>query len=293
MAVCMATTAPWIGGRSPSSRAPSSPTRTTAEAGWPRSEGPAVKYISSSPGTRMLTLPCPLAEIAPLATTRWAMSATCSARSLSMTLPSYAFRAMVTRLPSRVYGPYTDAMPPGQVAVDGGVGLHPLFGSAADLPDDPGRDAGGQHAIGDDHARRHRGAARNQRPAADDRAVEHRGPVTHQRFLADDRAVDHAQVADGRPLPHLGHRVAAAVQHRPVLDVRAPPHEDRSEVGAQHRAVPDGRLGLDAHVPDQGGRRRDPRGGADLRLEAFELEKWHPPMMYPAARQGYSWPERQ
>ena len=45
-----------------------------------------MKYISSAPGTRMLTLPCPLAEIAPLATTRWAMSATCSARSLSMML---------------------------------------------------------------------------------------------------------------------------------------------------------------------------------------------------------------
>jgi hypothetical protein len=76
MAVCMATTAPWIGGSSPSSRVPSSPTRTTAEAGWPRSEGPAVKYISSAAGTRTLTLPCPFAEIAPLATTRAAIPAT-------------------------------------------------------------------------------------------------------------------------------------------------------------------------------------------------------------------------
>jgi hypothetical protein len=31
MAVCMATTAPWMGGRSPSSRVPSSPARTTVE----------------------------------------------------------------------------------------------------------------------------------------------------------------------------------------------------------------------------------------------------------------------
>ena len=84
MAVCMATTAPWMGGRSPSSRVPSSPIRTTAEAGWSRSDGPAVKYISSAPGTRTLTLPCPFAEIAPLATTRRAMSTTWSARSLSM-----------------------------------------------------------------------------------------------------------------------------------------------------------------------------------------------------------------
>src|SRR6202451_3001398 len=70
IAVCIATTAPWMGGRSPSSRVPSSPTRTTMEAGWSRSEGPAVKYISSAPGTRTLALPCPFAEIAPLATTR-------------------------------------------------------------------------------------------------------------------------------------------------------------------------------------------------------------------------------
>ena len=76
MAVCMATTAPWMGGSSPSSKVPSRPTRTTAEAGWSRSEEPAVKYISAAPGTRTLTLPCPFAEIAPLATTRCAMSAT-------------------------------------------------------------------------------------------------------------------------------------------------------------------------------------------------------------------------
>ena len=76
MAVCMATTAPWMGGSSPSSSVPSSPTRTTAEAGWSRSDGPAVKYISAAPGTRTLTLPWPFAEIAPLATTRWAMSTT-------------------------------------------------------------------------------------------------------------------------------------------------------------------------------------------------------------------------
>ncbi len=36
----------WIGGSSPSSKVPSSPTRTTAETGWFRGEEPAVKYIS-------------------------------------------------------------------------------------------------------------------------------------------------------------------------------------------------------------------------------------------------------
>src|SRR5579871_1512588 len=179
---------------------------------------------------------------------------------------------MVTRWPSRVYGPCTYGMPPGQVAVDGGIALHPDLGTAADLPDDPGRNPGGQHAIGDDQVRRYRGAARDQRPAADDHAVEHRGSVTDQRFGSDDRAVDHAQVTDGRPLPHLGYRIGTAMQHRPVLDVRPAPDHNGPEVGAQDRAVPDGRLVLHPHVPDQGRRGRDPRGGADLRLEALELE---------------------
>jgi len=43
--------APWMGGRSPSRRVPSSATRTTADRAWLRSDGPAVKYISSAPGT--------------------------------------------------------------------------------------------------------------------------------------------------------------------------------------------------------------------------------------------------
>src|SRR5690348_95464 len=101
MAVCMATTAPWIGGSSPSSKVPSSPIRTTADAGWSRSEGPAVKYISSAPGTRTLTLPCPFAEIAPLATTRRAISVTWPARSLSTAHP-LACRGQ--RIPARRYG---------------------------------------------------------------------------------------------------------------------------------------------------------------------------------------------
>src|ERR1039458_8953821 len=93
MAVCMATTAPWMGGSSPSSSVPSSPTRTTAPAAWLRSDGPAVKYISAAPGTRTLTLPCPLAEIAPLATTRWAISTSSSTKPLSMTPPQATLAA--------------------------------------------------------------------------------------------------------------------------------------------------------------------------------------------------------
>src|SRR5437762_2760864 len=40
----------------------------------------------------------------------------------------------------------------GQGAVDLRVGVHPLLGPALDLTGDPGRDAHGDHAVGDDHA---------------------------------------------------------------------------------------------------------------------------------------------
>jgi len=117
---------------------------------------------------------------------------------------------------------------------------------------------------------------------ADARAVEHCGAVADQRFGPDDGAVDHAQVTDGRALADLGHRVGAAVQHRTILDVRAAAHQDRAEIGAEHGAVPDGGFGLDPDVPDQGGRGRNPRRRADVRLAAFEGEQWHPPIMHPA-----------
>src|SRR6266567_3308889 len=174
-------------------------------------------------------------------------------------------------------------VPPGQLAVDGGVGLHPLPGLPGDLPGDPGRDPHGEHAVGDDHPRRHRRARRDQGAAAYASAVEHRSAVAHQRFRADDGPVDHAQVTDGGALADLGHRVGAAVQHRTVLDVRAAADQDRAEIGAEHGPVPDGGFGLDPDVPDQGGRRRDPRRWADVRLAALKGEQWHPPIMHLAA----------
>ena len=50
-------------------------------------------------------------------------------------------------------------------------------------------------------------------------------------------------------------------------------------IGPQHGPVPDGRLRLDAHVPDQGGGGRDPRRRADFWLMALKGKQWHPPMM--------------
>jgi len=163
-------------------------------------------------------------------------------------------------------------VPSGQFAVNDRVRVYPLLRPAGDLADDPGRDSDRDHAVGNDHPRRHGGTRRDQGPAADDDAVQDRGTVTHQRLGADDGAVHHAQVADRGALADLGHRVIAAVQHRTVLDVRAVPDDDRAEVGAEHGAVPDGGFGLDPHVPDQGGGGGDPGPGADLRLTAFEGE---------------------
>src|SRR5690348_924224 len=168
--------------------------------------------------------------------------------------------------------PGAGRVPLGQLAVNDRVRVYPLLRPAGDLAGDPGRDSDRDHAVGNDHPRRHGGTRRDQGAAADDDAVQDRGAVAHQRLGADDRAVHHAQVADRGALADLGHRVIAAVPHRTVLDVRAVPDDDRAEVGAEHGAVPDAGFGLDPHVPDQGGGGGDPGPGADLRLTAFEGE---------------------
>jgi len=79
-----------------------------------------------------------------------------------------------------------------ELAVDLGVGLYPHLRAAADLPEDPGGDPGGEHAVTDDHRRRYRAAGRDHGMTAHDRAVEHGGSVAHQRLVADDRAVHDA-----------------------------------------------------------------------------------------------------
>jgi hypothetical protein len=92
--------------------------------------------------------------------------------------------------------------------------------------------------------------------------------------------VHYAQVPDRRSLADLGDGVGAAVQDRSVLDIRSPSHDDRPEVGPQHSPIPDGRLGLHAHVPDQGGGGSNPRLGADIRLMALKCEQWHSLIMH-------------
>lgn len=74
----MSMTALLIGGTSPSRISPSSRIRATISEVKPCSVGAVEKSISEEFGMRMLTLPCPFAEMAPLATTAAAVSASCS-----------------------------------------------------------------------------------------------------------------------------------------------------------------------------------------------------------------------
>src|SRR6185312_8495425 len=103
----------------------------------------------------------------------------------------------------RPYKPGARRVPPGQLAVSGRVRVYPLLSPAGDLADDPGRDSDRDHAVGNDHPRRHGGTRRDQGAAADDDAVQDRGAVTYQRFGADDGPVHHAQVADRGALADL------------------------------------------------------------------------------------------
>jgi hypothetical protein len=147
---------------------------------------------------------------------------------------------------------------PGKFAVDFRIGIDPLLGASADLPRDPCRGTDGEHAVRHGHSRRYDRAGRDKRAPADDCAVQDCRAVADQRLGGENRAVDHAQMADGHALADLGNRVLAAMQHRAVLDVRSAPDDDRTEVRAQYRSVPDRCFVLDADVTDERSCRGDP-----------------------------------
>ena len=113
---------------------------------------------------------------------------------------------------------------------------------------------------------------RDQGAAADDGTVENGGAVPDQCLGADSRAVHDTQVADRRACSHLGDGIVPTVQHRAVLDVGTAPHDDRSEVGAQYRAVPDRGPVFDPDIADQRGGRGDPGSGADSRGVSLKRE---------------------
>ena len=132
MAVCIATTAPWIGGSLPSRSVPSSATRAMPSGCSPFSDEADVKYISSAPGTRRLTLPCPLAEMAPPASTFAAVSSTWSTRFLSidvspLTSPVHHERPHSSRPGAQYHGPPAGTMLRGGLRAPGhgyiGIGL--------------------------------------------------------------------------------------------------------------------------------------------------------------------------
>ena len=174
-------------------------------------------------------------------------------------------------------------MPPRKFAVDPGIGCDPLPGSAGDRPGNPGGHADREHARRDLHPGGHRSPGRDQGARPDDGAIEHGSPVADQCLGVHHAAVHHADMPDRGPLTDLGDRIGSAVQHRAVLDIRAAAHQDRPEVGPEHRPVPDGRLRLDADVAHQGGGGGDPGLWAHSGSDTLEREQWHPPMMHGGA----------
>src|SRR5258708_15929475 len=145
----------------------------------------------------------------------------------------------------------TCGMPAGELSIDLRVSVTPFLGAPADRARDPGGSSDSEHPGRDDHSGGHSAAGSNERPAADHRAIQHRRAVADKCLGFDHRAMYYAQVTDGRAFPDFRHRVLAAVQDRPVLDVRTAPDDDRPEVRAQHGPVPDRSLLLDQDVADE------------------------------------------
>jgi hypothetical protein len=82
-------------------------------------------------------------------------------------------------------------------------------------------------------------------------------------------------VTDGRATADLDARACRHVHDRAVLHVGPLADDDRIQIAAQHRVVPDRGARLDGHVADEDGGGRDERGRVDVRLLAFEAEEWH------------------
>src|SRR5438270_364270 len=164
----------------------------------------------------------------------------------------------------------------GQHLVGLGVDAHPLFGGGAgQRAAHLGRRAHRQHAVGHLGARRDERAAGHHRPDADAGAVQHGGSVADEALLAEPGRVHGAVVADrgaGADLDALG---AVDVHDRAVLHVGAPVDDDRLEIRAHHRVVPDRGALLDRDVADDDRRRRDERRRMHARMLSLEAEQWH------------------
>src|SRR5438132_14054941 len=164
----------------------------------------------------------------------------------------------------------------GQHLVGLGIDAHPAFGGGAgQRAAYLGRRAHRQHAVGHLGARRDERAAGHHRPDADAGAVQHGGSVADEALLAEPGRVHGAVVADrgaGADLDALG---AVDVHDRAVLHVGAPVDDDRLEIGAHHRVVPDRGALLDRDVADDDRRRRDERRRMHARMLSLEAEQWH------------------
>src|SRR5215468_6269518 len=157
-----------------------------------------------------------------------------------------------------------------------GIGAHPALGRCAgEWTAHLRRRAQRERSLGDFGLGRHERARRHHRPRPDLRAVEYGRAVADQTFLAERRGVDRAVVVDGRAGADLGAAARRHVDDRAVLHVGAAAHDDRIEVAAEHRVVPDGGALLDRDVTDDHGGRRDECGRVDFRALALEAEQWH------------------
>ena len=96
-------------------------------------------------------------------------------------------------------------------------------------------------------------------------ALQDRRTHPDQGAALDYPALHGGQVADGHLVLQDGRQPLGGVQDAVVLHVAAGADHDRSEVGPQHRSVPDARAGGHGHVADQD---RVDRMAAPLRAEA-------------------------
>ena len=131
-----------------------------------------------------------------------------------------------------------------------------------------------QHPRRNPEARRRDRAGGHHRFFAHEDTVEDHRPHPHQTTPPEAAAVQDRLMADGDFLVHGGRFGAlVAVDHRPVLNVRAGAYADGVHIAAQHGGKPDRGVLAEGHIADQGGARGDEGGGRRLRRVAAQTDE--------------------
>ena len=129
-----------------------------------------------------------------------------------------------------------------------------------DGPDDFSRHAHDDHAIGDDHSRRHDRACSDEAALADFRMTQQLGADADEGTVAYGFAVNHGPVANGDERADDVGELVIAVDDDIVLHVGAVADGDGGDVAADHDAVPD-----DDIFPERDFA-KNPRGVGDVHL---------------------------